>query len=431
MSEKDIKKPGARDISDLKARLGLKKGPDSGTAARPSPFNGAAANVTNGQGEPPAVPAPTAAKLGTGHVPPPPGIARPPGTDTTASAQAIQQPIVPDARLDPFGAMNAMAAQTAAHAAPTYVIVDDGKPVESVQKKSLAARMKWIGVALGLLIVGSVMGGISARSKIYNATIDDAANILEHIRESSAGLQALNEALLVAKDRGDDKQSFLPGDAELTKALDELLKTGKLKDPDSKLFFRANLFNMEPQLVEDTLRFYGDLSDLLKLVKDHVKYSQADEKQIAETSEIVRKLGPQARLGAIFRMPRDTNSGLPLVEIVQVGSPMCADNQPHPDGCPSGATPIGYQYRPDINSPNWGSKAWSKDTIAAENIVFLGQSSVLDSLLRGTKPSVAEASYMRRIQKLNAETERVIDARKSLENRMNAKAQESKHFSLF
>src|SRR6266496_3293275 len=78
MSEKG-KKPGTRDISDLKARLGLKRGGDKAAGG--------------------AVPPPSAGK-GTGYVPPPPGVTPP-------------QPAVPDARVDPFGAMNAMAAQGA------------------------------------------------------------------------------------------------------------------------------------------------------------------------------------------------------------------------------------------------------------------------------------------------------------------------------
>ena len=72
------KRPGAKDISDLKARLGLKK---SGPAA---------AKAGGGV-------APPGARAG-GVIPAPPG-AQPP------------RPHIPDAKEDPFGAMNALAAQ--------------------------------------------------------------------------------------------------------------------------------------------------------------------------------------------------------------------------------------------------------------------------------------------------------------------------------
>ena len=85
------KKPQSRDISELKARLGLKKaGPPAQSAAARGP---------------------------SGPVVPPPGLSMPapPGT-------AAAEPALPDASQDPFGAMNAMAAQGALRAAPPRVI---------------------------------------------------------------------------------------------------------------------------------------------------------------------------------------------------------------------------------------------------------------------------------------------------------------------
>jgi len=81
------KKAGSRDISELKQRLGLKKG-------------GAAAPATGSTGR---------ANGGSGGVIAPPGLAvqPPPGM---AQPQQPPQPAIPNAHEDPFGAMNHMAA---------------------------------------------------------------------------------------------------------------------------------------------------------------------------------------------------------------------------------------------------------------------------------------------------------------------------------
>ena len=94
--DKKDKKPGQRDISDLKARLGLKKGAGAGGTREPAPG------------------APARPGQRGNVVPPPPGV-QPPKPEAPA-------PI--DARVDPFGAMNAMAAQGAVSRAPEIIVVD-------------------------------------------------------------------------------------------------------------------------------------------------------------------------------------------------------------------------------------------------------------------------------------------------------------------
>src|SRR5205823_13542413 len=77
------KRPGTRDISELKARLGLKKAAPEKAQAKPS-----------------------------GGVAPPPGLTVPKQSG----------PVIPAAADDPFGNMNAMAQQGAMQRAPEIVI---------------------------------------------------------------------------------------------------------------------------------------------------------------------------------------------------------------------------------------------------------------------------------------------------------------------
>src|SRR4051812_34556100 len=121
MTLSDAKKTGSRDISELKQRLGLKKGAAAAQTGSTQRANGGSGGVV----APPGL-----------NLPPPPGLApaQPP------------QPIIPNAADDPFGAMNAMAAVGAVHRAPEIVIHHDGKPVEHVGAQSHGAMLAKIGI---------------------------------------------------------------------------------------------------------------------------------------------------------------------------------------------------------------------------------------------------------------------------------------------
>ena len=101
------KRPGtSRDISELKARLGLKKG---------------------------GAPAPAAKNGGQGVVPPP-GVSlpAPPGV-------APAGPVVPSAKDDPFGAMNAMAQIGTMQRAPDALSIAPSA-TSSTTRSSTSAR---------------------------------------------------------------------------------------------------------------------------------------------------------------------------------------------------------------------------------------------------------------------------------------------------
>lgn len=177
------KRPGAKDISDLKARLGLKK-------SGPGPAKGGAA--------------PPGARAG-GVIPAPPG-AQPP------------RPHIPDAKEDPFGAMNALAAHGAVVSRPQEIIVvQDDASVERVQKKARARMYILGGVMIIPLIVGIAIGQVAHRAKTYNRVIEDAGKIREDIKKQREGLIRIQSVLVGAKERGRGK--LPPGDPKLTAEL--------------------------------------------------------------------------------------------------------------------------------------------------------------------------------------------------------------------
>lgn len=395
----DAKKPGARDISDLKARLGLKKG--GGAAEAPAPAPG-------------GIPSPPRMGGGGGFVPPPPGVTPP----------QPARPAIPDARVDPFGAMNAMASHQAVQAQPQIVVVREGE-VEKVNKGRGAVLAKWLAIAAIPLVLGFVIGGISYKNQEYNATIADATGLVSEIRTIGKPLQSLTDTLLVAKERGPGRQAFLVGDKQLTADLEGL----GLKAADPAPLLHSHLYNMDTKLVEDTLLFYSDLRQLYALVETHVKLSKGDEKRIAKDSDVAKALRSGARFGVIINVPKKEGD-IPQAQIVEVGLPICAgQTTPAPAGCGT-ADPAGFQYRPDMTSTAWGSKPWAK-AFAPEQVVMLDPSAaVTRAVLQGAESFYDEVSYMKRIQDIESQTQALMERRKSIEDRLNRKATESKRFSL-
>ena len=394
----NTKKGGARDISELKARLGLKKGGGGASAA--------------GGGVPP----PSAAKIGGGYVPPPPG-AHP------------AQPVIPDARVDPFGAMNAIAAQGAqrAQAAPQIIVVNDGQPVESVATRGKTVYLKWAGIVLVPMIAGIAIGGVVYKNEEYNKTIDDAKKLTEDTRAIGKPLQALNDQMLLAKERGPGRNSFLTNDKQLTAALEGI----SIPLPDSFRIFHSHLYNMDPKLVEDTLRFYSDVALLSNKLKVHVNLSKSDQKVTSTESDLYRRMKEGARFGIAVMAPQQEGVN-PMAEVVQLGSPICKQgDKPNPAGCGSN-DPYGMEYRPDLTAAAWGALPIAK-TVGPNQLYMLrldDNSTVARALLQGAQQFYGDFAYMRRIEEVEAMTKALLETRKSIENRLNQKAQESKRFSL-
>src|SRR5262249_35552306 len=162
LSDKE-KKPGARDISDLKARLGLKKG-----AAAPGAPAGAAPREGRQQRG--------------NYVPPPPGVAPP----------QPAEPAVPDVRDDPFGAMNAIAARGAVQRAPEIIVVDKQHVEQVAPTTNLARWGKVAAIIAGPLIVGFILGGINNGRSQYNRTLRDAQALKTEFGQLGKSLESLN-----------------------------------------------------------------------------------------------------------------------------------------------------------------------------------------------------------------------------------------------
>ena len=412
------KKSGGRDISDLKARLGLKKG-------------GPASRKQRG-----GVVAPPGMKSKPSAVPVPPG-AKPPA------------PEIPSASDDPFAAMNALAAVGVAqqHAkGPEIIVVNDGAPVENVETKSRVVSIaKYAGMVLVPLVVGIIVGQISQSAKGVNNTIKAAGVLNKDVKTIRLGIQDnILNPLLTAQERGEKGAGFKINDKELTEALD-----GKDKLPvvDPEVAFTAYMFDLDEKLRADVLYFYSKADALNKAVEAHVQKAKADAKGMTDGDKqlLDAKLGEEenaylfkalyTQYAIYFDMPKQGDKekiefGARLVEL---GPPVCQDRKASTTGkCPQ---TIGFGYRVSSGAPGWELKELgnptAEGTIPTKKLLPLVKTPLLDELIKGGTPSVAAVGYLQRVQDLFVQADELVKFGNGLEKALKSKANQGESFTFF
>ncbi len=403
------KRPGARDISDLKARLGLKK------QVKKKPSRGG------------VVPAPGA------PLPAPPGA----------------EPPQPTASSDPFGAMNLAAAQAALKAAqrgPEIIVVEKGEEVENVDHKSNILRyLKIAGMIVAPLVVGVAVGQISSSAKTYNKTIRDSGHIQEDVKRIRKSMLPVQYAFLEAK-----KNGFKTGDDELTQALEAASK--EMIEPDPTIVYKSWLYELDTTLVGDVLNFYSSVVALKSDLNTHLKLTKLDDKALlTDAVEKLKDAKPKEtesgymlplpyRFGAVVEIPTQQDLQDPKshkafgARVVELSAPICQDNKPSDTGeCPG---PIkGYRYRVDPDGP-WGLKELApaqpgQTTTESDKLLVVQPTGVFDALIKNNQPSVAELYYKKRVTSLSQKTDELIELGTMIEGKLKAKASESKKFTFF
>lgn len=420
MSQQPPKKSGSRDINDLKARLGLKKGtapaPVVGGAAPPPPGRATAA-------QPAVVPPPGLA------VPPPPG----------AGPAAPPAPVVPNAADDPFGAMNAMAQMGAAQRAPEVIVIDHGKPVESVSAGTRAATIgKYAAIALIPFILGIAIRGISKDAAFYNAGIQDAKFIRKDVNGVKKTLAGISQKVDASKGSG----------KAATDALRELEKL----EPKDAIVFKAKQNNLNPELSAKILEFYAMVAQLRLMVDDHLKSAKADDAALGTAREATEKMtlppnstfekGVRVRYGVLVWNPTEEEAAKDSTpfgaRIVEIGPPYCEGGKLASGGtCPEGAvetlayrtSPTGQWQKGDFAIP--GQNIEGGAAIPPKKLLIISPTGIFDGLVQTNPGTAAEQLYNKRIDAIRKKLAETVEAGNALEAKLGPKANESPHFTFF
>ncbi|MFT3700688.1 MAG: hypothetical protein QM831_46515 [Kofleriaceae bacterium] len=421
----DAKKTGSRDISELKQRLGLKKG----AAAAPATTSQTRSNGSGGVVPPPGL-----------NLPPPPGLVPP-------QPAAPPQPVIPNAADDPFGAMNAMAAHAIPQRAPEIVIVNDGKPVENVGAQSTGTTVLKIAVPAAIaLIIGITVGKVGTSASSYNEGLKGAKAILgdKTTASSVAFLKKELSDLDTALDEAKTKHSFKPD-----LALDKTLKDAAAKlDVKSDLVFRAKQNTLDPELSGQILAFYAGVQEVKDMVDQHNKAALGDEISLKKGKEAADKADAESvagafKYGVLIQSPTDTDKVEFGAKVVVLSGVYCGGGSPVAK-CAEGESPSAYAYQNDPGStPIKGDLVTSgSDNVPTKKILPLLQNGVRDSLIKGGEPTVSEYYYTRRVRAIydrihgkagqdGKAAGGLLDDGNKLETRLSTEANKGSRFSFF
>jgi hypothetical protein len=420
----DAKKSGSRDISELKQRLGLKKGA-APAAATPARANGA---PSGGVVPPPGL-----------NLPPPPGLAPPPQPAA---------PQIPNAHDDPFGAMNAMAAHATVQRQPEMIIVNDGVPVEHVGQSSTASTLLRIAVPAAIaLIIGVAVGKVGTSASDYNAGLKGVKAILGDKSTAStvAYLKKTLSDLDTALDEAKTKKNFRP-DLDVDKQLKEI--AAKL-DVKSELVFRAKENSLDAETAGQILNFYAGIAEVKDMIDQHNKAALGDDmslkkgKEAADAADAAAVQGAGFKYGVLVQSPTDTDKVDFGAKVVILSGVYCGGGSPQPK-CADGEAPTAFAYQNDPGStPIKGDYiTGGADNVPTKKIIPLLPNGVRDSLIKGGDPTVSEVYYTRRLRAIYDRVHGkvgndgkaaggLLDDGNKLETRLQTEANKGSRFSFF
>lgn len=402
----DNEKKGPRDISDLKARLGLKK--QAGGAPAPGPASTPAPAPIPGAPAPapvkPAAPLP-AALTGVpapGSVPPPPGFTLPP--------EAAPPP--PDPRRDPFAAQQAAAAANlAAFYGIGQQIPGDASQVEEEQKKPKSWAMIGgaVGIGVGALVIGYMMGNISVGRSEYNETTEQAAKIRDEVEKIQKQVAEVGQ--LLKDTRGPNGINF---DA-FTK-----LKAADLKEPDmTARLFKTNYFSFEPSTVNQLFDYYAAVKQLAKQVQVHATRTLNDKDAI--TKAMAGGSKAERGLGVIL----DLSQKVPSSQLVELASgPTCTT--PGKTDCDVKEMKLAFRTSTGGNTQNRPLKG------RPDEVVFpMAPTELRNQILAGDTNHLALEAFGRRQREIIETVALIVETEKQLIGNLKKRAEQPKLFTLF
>jgi hypothetical protein len=430
------KKPGAagaaptKDISDLKARLGLKKpdakpdfSPGQGGTAPVGPAPGASPFQNPGQppfspvGGPPRGPGGGFAGIG----PAGPG----PGPRLAAAGGAVPNPLGRPAA--PVASAPA-AAPAAAHHDPFAGMrpqqgkfdlrsIDDGIPVEKMKTgggKAIVAT----GVVVGLLAFAFGAGlGISSVGRANMNTANRAARVVKaELEDMQKTVNQIGSAFAASQQRmAGAKKDTLSFDPKLTEDLDKVKLDPR---PDTGKIFRVDYYRLDDVVVDQLFNYYYDTIALYGEVERHIKRTRNDSEALQSFAD--KEGAKQSQnYGIVF----DQNGKITVANLVEVGEQVCKGG-----AATCGADDLeGFKIRVNTGAP-WVVK---KLSAKGEGMVPLKPTPLMDAVMSGSPDQVRFESYKQRVASMRLILARITSGQKQLLEGVNKAANRPDVFAPF
>jgi hypothetical protein len=390
--------PPTKDISDLKARLGLKR-PDGSPAGAPAPG-----------GMPPA-----AGRPAPGQPFPQPG--RAPGAPVPGPAPAAAPPraaAAPPAGMNPYANMRAPTGGFDLRSA------DDGMPVQNVS----GSRGK--SVIIASVIVGAAafaLGGGLGMADVGRKNMNTANHAAKVVQTELEGMQKTLSAIGLAVARSQQrltaaKKDPLAYDPQLITEL----KGIKLEPrPTTATIFRVDFFRLPDADVDKLFNYYYDTIALYGEVEKHIRRSDNDAEALKSYAE-----KSAAATGKNYGVVFDTGGKIAIANLVEVGDPTCKGGK---SGKDCGGDITGFKIRSGSGAP------WVDRGIGAKvdsgNVVPIKPTPFMDAVMTGSPDQVRQESYKQRVASIGMLVRQLTVMQKDLVDGVSKDAARPDIFTVF
>jgi len=382
--------PPAKDISDLKARLGLKR-PEAAQAPAPGP-GPAAARPMGG--------------LPAGF-PQAPGRAQMPGA--APAAAPMQAPAVHD----PYAGMKPQQGHF------DLRTIDDGAPVENVRSgRGKAAIVTAIIVGCAAFALGAGLGMAGVGRANMNTANHAAKTVKAELDEMQKTLTQVGSAVAFSQQRlAKEHQDVLSYDPQL---IGDLEKVKLDPRPDTSKIFRVDYYRLDDVVVDRLFNYYYDTIALYNEVERHIKKTHADAESL---KAYLAKSGAATakNYGLVF----DTSSKIIVGNLVEIGDQVCKGG-----GKDCAANDLtGFQVRVNTGAP-WVDKK-STGKLDSGNVVPIKPTPLMDAVMAGSPDQVREEAYKQRTASIRSIVSRLTASQKELFEGINKAAARPDVFTIF
>jgi hypothetical protein len=368
--------PPSKDISDLKARLGLKR-PDG------------------------AAPAPTPA---AGRPIQPGGFGQQPARAPVPGPQAARPAAAPAPQAAPAG-MNPYAGMKAPQGGFDLRSADDGIPAANVRSgRGKAVLFASVLVGAVAFVLGGWSGMVSVGRSNFNTANSAARSVKSEIEGMQKTLGQVGAVMAMSLQRlAKEKKDMLAYDPQQIAELEKIKLDPR---PNTAKIFRVDYFRLPDADVDKLFNYYYDSIALYAEVERHIKKSKADAETLKAFTEKAAASGTaEKHYGVVF----DNSQGKLIVgNLVEIGEPVCKGGG---KDCPA-ADMTGFKVRSNTGAPWVDRKATAKLDLG--NVVPMKPTPLMDAVMSGSPDQVRMESYKQRVANIRALWSRTTTNQKEL-----------------
>ncbi|HEX3698242.1 MAG TPA: hypothetical protein VH374_22915 [Polyangia bacterium] len=399
------RKPGAsKDISDLKARLGLKR-PEAPATGPAVPNAGIPAPGFPAQGGNPPM-----AGMQTGmHT----MMGRQGSAAASAPMAAPAMASAPPAGMDPYARMKASAGGF------DLRTIDDGQPAVNVRSgRGKAVLITGVIVGLAAFALGAGYGIASVGRANMNTANHAAQTVKGELEGMQKTLTQIGTAVAMSQQRlAAAKKDTLAYDPQLIADLEKIKLDPR---PDTGKIFRVDYFRLDDVVVDRLFNYYYDSIALYGEAERHIKRTKADAESLATYGEKTAAAAAK-NYGMVF----DTGSKIIVGNLVEIGEQVCKGG-----GSECQADNLeGFKVRSNTGAPWVVRKAGGK--LDAEKVIPLRPTPLMDAAMTGSTEQVRYEAYKQRTANMRAIVARLTASQKELFEGINKAASRPDVFTIF